>query len=143
MGRCKSTELGRFNALCREYGVTYGQGVAMGLTLQPGENKKAVPVEPMRANRLPTRAPAKPLDCTRFSELYNRGCNNQKIAGELAVPKSSLYRWMKKLGIPGNSDKGRNRIYNAEITSEWVYEQAKAVGVPVAEPWESALQEGR
>ena len=31
MGRRKATELGRLNALCREHGVTYGQGVAMGL----------------------------------------------------------------------------------------------------------------
>lgn len=33
MGRRKATELGQFNALCREHGVSYGQGVAMGLKL--------------------------------------------------------------------------------------------------------------
>ena len=143
MSRHEMAELARFNTLCREHGVTYGQGVAMGLTLQPGENKKAAPVEPMQANRVTPRVPAKPLDCTLFSELYNRGCNNSEIARELAIPKSNLYRWMKRLDIPGNSDKGGNRIYNAEITSEWVYEQAKAIGLPVTEPCELALQEGR
>lgn len=30
------TELSRFCALCDEHGVTYGQGVAMGLNLQHG-----------------------------------------------------------------------------------------------------------
>lgn len=30
-------ELARFNTLCREHGVTYGQGVAMGLKLPEQE----------------------------------------------------------------------------------------------------------
>lgn len=129
MGRRKATELGRFNALCREHGVTYGQGVAMGLTLSEPKLESVGVTQKKAASRFPV----KPLDCTHFSELYNEGYGIVEIAGELGVPKSTLYRWMVKLDTPSNLTRGNTRIYNPKVTPEQVYERAKAAGIQVVE----------
>ena len=91
MGRRKMTELSRFNALCREHGVTYGQGVAMGLKLP--EKKKPAVVKP-------DVAPEACFDCGLFAELYNAGKKWTEIAKALGVSAHTVHSWAYAIGVP-------------------------------------------
>ena len=128
--RLETTELGRFNAICREYGVTYGQGVAMGLKLQetPEESSSAE----VRGWRR-TKWKGGPIDCRKFAELYNRGCNTVEIAKELGLGTNAMYSRMNALCLLSNRTQGGKQVQNPKVTPEQLYRRAKAIGMPVVE----------
>ena len=143
MGRRESTELDRFAALCREYGVTYGQGVAMGLTLPTREKGECEPAKsslPERTDQSGPKWKAGPLDCRKLAELYNCGCSTQEIADGLGISLKTAYNRMNKLGLRSNRTQGGKKVHNPEITPRQLYKRAEAVGMPVAELWESAYR---
>ena len=127
MSRHEMAELARFNALCREHGVTYGQGVAMGLKL-PEQEKGAL--RPGKTTPGHGKWRAGSLDCCKFAELYNLGCNNQEIADGLRMNVNAVHKRMKMLGLPGNRTQGGKKVRNPEVTPEQLYDRAEAVGMP-------------
>ena len=137
MGRRKSTELARFNALCREHGVTYGQGVAMGLKLPERKKKEsdkaAESAIPAMVTRKKSKWKAGPIDCVKLADLYNRGCSVQKIADGLGISMQAAYNRMCKLELPSNRTQGWKTVQNPEVTPEQLYERALAVEMPVVE----------
>ena len=121
MGRRKSTELGRFNALCREHGVTYGQGVAMGLKLP--EKKKPVAVKP-------DATPEVCFDCALFAELYNAGKKWTEVAKALGVSAHTVHSWAYAMGVPSNwKCGGHTRVANQPVTPDEIRGKAIAAGI--------------
>lgn len=137
MGRRKSTELARFCALCDEHGVTYGQGVAMGLKLpekkKKGSDKTAESAAPAMVTRKKSKWRARPIDCTKLAELYNRGCSVQEIADGLGISMQAAYNRMCKLELPSNRTQGGKTVQNPTVTPDQLYERALAVEMPVVE----------
>ena len=137
VGRRKSTELARFNALCREHGVTYGQGVAMGLKLPERKKKEsdkaAESAIPAMVTRKKSKWKAGPIDCVKLADLYNRGCSVQEIADGLGISMQAAYNRMCKLELPSNRTQGWKTVQNPEVTPEQLYERALAVEMPVVE----------
>lgn len=122
MGRRKATELGRFNALCRKHGVTYGQGVAMGLKL-PEKRRKPVAVKA-------DVAPEVCFDCDLFSELYNAGKKWTEIAKELGVSEKMVHSWAYAMGVPSNwKCGGHTRVANQPVTPEEIRRRALSAGI--------------
>ena len=122
MGRRKATELGRFNALCREHGVTYGQGVAMGLKL-PEKKRKPVAVKA-------DVAPEVCFDCDLFSELYNAGKKWTEIAKALGVSAHTVHSWAYAMGVPSNWKwGGHTRVANQPVTPEEIRRRALSAGI--------------
>ena len=115
------TELGRFNALCREHGVTYGQGVAMGLKL-PEKRRKPVAVKP-------DATPEGCFDCALFAELYNAGKKWTEIAKDLGVHTKTVHSWVCAMGLPSNwKCGGKTRIKNPPVTPDEIRRKAIAAG---------------
>lgn len=132
MAKIKTTELGRFNAMCREKGVSYGKGVAMGLQLpSPKSNAGKYGRMIKKSGRIWRNSG--PFDCVKFAELYNKGYNTSKISREMGVPYRILYDRMQTLCIEGNMSQNGTMIDNPEITPEELYQRAKIVGMPVIE----------
>lgn len=122
MGRRKATELGRFNALCRKHGVTYGQGVAMGLKL-PEKRRKPVVV---KADVVPEVC----FDCGLFAELYNAGKKWTEIAKELGVSEKVVHNWAYAMGLPSNwKCGGKTRVENPPVTPEEIRKKAISAGI--------------
>lgn len=122
MGRRKATELGRFNALCREHGATYGQGVAMGLKL-PEKKRKPVAVKA-------DVAPEVCFDCDLFSELYNAGKKWTEIAKALGVSAHTVHSWAYAMGVPSNwKIGGHTRVENQPVTPEEIRRRALSAGI--------------
>lgn len=122
MGRRKATELSRFNALCREHGVTYGQGVAMGLKL-PEKRRKPVAVKE-------DVAPEVCFDCDLFSELYNAGKKWTEIAKELGVSAHTVHIWAYAMGVPSNwKCGGKTRVENPPVTPDEIRRKAISAGI--------------
>ena len=118
----------------------------MGLTLptrKKGECEPARSSLPERTDQSGLKWKAGPLDCRKLAELYNCGCSTQEIADGLGISLQTAYNRMNKLGLRSNRTQGGKKVHNPEITPRQLYEQAKIVGIPVAEPRESTLQEGR
>ena len=121
MGRRKMTELSRFNALCLEHGVTYGQGVAMGLKLP--EKKKPAVVKP-------DVAPEACFDCALFAELYNAGKKWTEIAKALGVSAHTVHSWAYAMGVPSNWKRGgKTRVENPPVTPDEIRRKAIAAGI--------------
>lgn len=127
MGSHKSTELGRFNALCREHGVTIRAGRCNG-SEAPRTGKGGA--EAGKSHARPWQMESWPLDCCKFAELYNLGCNNQEIADGLRMNVKAVHKRMKMLGLPGNRTQGGKKVRNPEVTPEQLYDRAEAVGMP-------------
>lgn len=124
MGRRKATELGRFNALCREHGVTYGQGVAMGLKL-PEKKKRAV-----KPDKLLVVEGAEPFDCSLFAKRYNAGENWAEIAKALGVSAHTVHSWAYAMGVPSNwKCGGHTRVANQPVTPEEIRRRALSAGI--------------
>lgn len=122
MGRRKATELGQFNALCRKHGVSYGQGVAMGLKL-PEKRRKPVSVKA-------DVAPEVCFDCDLFSELYNAGKKWTEIAKELGVSAHTVHSWAYAMGVPSNwKCGGHTRVANQPVTPEEIRRRALSAGI--------------
>lgn len=122
MGRRKATELGRFNALCRKHGVTYGQGVAMGLKL-PEKRRKSVAVKADVALEVC-------FDCDLFSELYNAGKKWTEISKELGVSEKMVHSWAYAMGVPSNwKCGGKTRVENPPVTPDEIRKKAIAAGI--------------
>ena len=116
------TELSRFNALCREHGVTYGQGVAMGLEL-PEKKRKPVAVKE-------DVAPEVCFDCDLFSELYNAGKKWTEIAKALGVSAHTVHSWAHAMGVPSNwKCGGHTRVANQPVTPEEIRRRALSAGI--------------
>lgn len=122
MGRRKATELGRFNALCREHGVTYGQGVAMGLKLpEKKEKRDPVAIEPVREVR---------FDCDLFANLYNAGLSWSEMAPSFGVHASTLSVWAQRMFLENNVPQGgKVRVYNQKVTPEEIRKRALEAGI--------------
>lgn len=115
------TELSRFCALCDEHGVTYGQGVAMGLKLP--EKKKPVAVKP-------DVTPEVCFDCALFAELYNAGKKWTEIAKELGVHTKTVHSWVYAMGLPSNwKCGGKTRVENPPVTPDEIRRKAIAAGI--------------
>ena len=115
------TELSRFNALCREHGVTYGQGVAMGLKLP--EKKKPVAVKP-------DATPEVCFDCALFAELYNAGKKWTEIAKALGVSAHTVHSWAYVMGVPSNwKCGGKTRVENPPVTPDEIRRKAISAGI--------------
>ena len=126
MGRRKMTELSRFNALCREHGVTYGHGVAMGLKLP--EKKKPVAVKPVAVK--PDATPEVCFDCALFAELYNAGKKWTEIAKALGVSAHTVHSWAYAMGVPSNwKCGGHTRVANQPVTPEEIRRRALSAGI--------------
>ena len=124
MGRRKSTELARFNALCREHGVSYGQGVAMGLKL-PEKKKRAV-----KPDKLLVVEGAEPFDCSLFAKRYNAGENWAEIAKALGVSAHTVHSWAYAMGVPSNwKCGGHTRVANQPVTPEEIRRRALSAGI--------------
>lgn len=116
------TELSRFNALCREHGVTYGQGVAMGLKL-PEKKRKLVAVKA-------DVAPEVCFDCGLFAELYNAGKKWTEIAKELGVHTKTVHSWVYAMGLPSNwKCGGKTRVENPPVTPDEIRRKAITAGI--------------
>ena len=124
MGRRKSTELARFNALCRERGVSYGQGVAMELKL-PEKKKRAV-----KPDKLLVVEGAEPFDCSLFAKRYNAGENWAEIAKALGVSAHTVHSWAYAMGVPSNwKCGGHTRVVNRPVTPEEIRRRALSAGI--------------
>ena len=122
MGRRKATELGRFNALCREHGVTYGQGVAMGLKL-PEKRRRSDPIsiEPAKEVR---------FDCDLFAKLYNAGLSWSEMAPSFGAHKGTVSDWAQRMYLDCNvahggvAHGGKVRVHNQKVTPEEIRKRA-------------------
>ena len=122
MGSRKATELGQFNALCRKHGVTYGQGVAMGLKLpEKKEKRDPVAIEPVREVR---------FDCDLFAKLYNAGLSWSEMAPSFGVHKGTLADWVRSMYLDCNVARGgKVRVYNQKVTPEEIRKRALEAGL--------------
>ena len=122
MSRRKATELGRFNALCRKHGVTYGQGVAMGLKL-PEKRRKPEPISIELAKEVR-------FDCDLFATLYNAGLSWTEMAPSFGVNKATLANWARSMYLDNNAKcGGKGRVRNQKVTPEEIRKRALEAGL--------------
>lgn len=87
------------------------------------DKKKATPAKPPAATPAKTRKKTKrinapkPIDETRFMELYRQGLSDNTIAEALSCSDSHVQRFRRKLGLASNYIRGKRREKTMEETT--------------------------